>query len=182
MNNTWSFSITSILISLCLTLSGYNNISAVSIQEKDRGTTILEKVMFIEKFDYYEEDNDLFFEAELKNNTNEPIKISTNIKPFSIVNEGRSLIARPTIHLMGYEGLWFKILKPNESYIFLFKVNKLYSMKLGVHDYSLTYHKPFYNTENYHNQADNQVNKFSFTWYREEGSDKGVLISSDFKP
>ena len=100
--------------------------------------------------------------------------------PFDIINEGFSLVARPKIHLIGYDGLWFKVLKPNESHTFVYMINRLYGMRWGIHNYSLVYYKPFYDMKDHRNQAEDQVNKFDFTWHRKEGSDKGTLINTDF--
>lgn len=166
----------------CYTLAGNAN------QIENGEVAVVENIRAIDKFDFYQQEDSLILEISLKNVTDSAIEVPINAKPFWVYKDGKHIRTVTKIHLYGdeYRSQYVSI-EPNEVYKYHFIVSYLYYLDKGLNDYKLYYVNNFYNVDFSSLSKDDLSNPeiittISFTWYREEDSDKGTLISSDFKP
>lgn len=187
MNKIISLNIKLALLFSISILVGGNTTEINNHQMPVSKTKLLESSKTTDSIDFYQEDDSLIFVIYLKNVTDSAIEVPINAKPFWVNKNGKHIRTVTKIHLYGdqYRSQYVSI-EPNEVYKYEFVVSYLYYLDKGSHDYKLYYTNDFYNTDTDSLTIDDisnpeLVTTINFTWYREEGSDKGRLISSDFK-
>ena len=144
-------------------------------------TIMLEKLKIIDTLDFYEKEGDLFFVLNLKNNTDEIIKIDKSIKPFWI-QQDKDALRYKLISPSYPDGVkdQYVYLKPRESEDFVYKVNEMYQFLEGELGYTLTYIDYLYDINNSSKIDPKYLTEINLRWRKEKDSDKGVLISTDF--
>lgn len=170
------------LLHISLLIVGCNTTKTETDTTNYGETIMLEKLKILDTISFYEKEGDLFFVVNLKNNTCETIAIDRTITPFAIYHEEEALEYKlPIVNYPDGRSNQYIYLQPNEDEDFEYWISREYQFMEGERDYILEYVDHFYDRNHIGIVNPKYLTEINFRWRKEKDSDRGQLISTDFK-
>lgn len=177
-NLKWVF----VIISSIIILSSCTN-NFKSLHQSDTKMVSemnMDNFKIIDSYSLFEENGDLIFSINLKNNTNSTINFDTTVQPFSIYyNDEQPLESKPYPSFTDTAPERIVNIKKDSSYTLNYILNNNYLFIDKENNYQLVYINHFYDINSNENIHPNSIKTISFSWKKSQESNKGILTEKD---